>query len=183
MRIAKTAVAIAVLGSVLFSGAAAFGQASPTSGTLKVWGTANLQGGGATSPVLLTGVIAAKGKAVSVSASGKTDKNGNYTRIVLAKGTFLVNSTQFNNGFNTTSAPPDYNSTTCSASITFTAPNPIVAGKGTGAYVGITGSVNLTIQAAFILPKTKSGSCNTSNNANPVGSFGVITGSGTVTFG
>ena len=102
---------------------------------------------------------------------------------MLPKGSFIVNSTELNNGFNSNSAPADYNSTTCSASVTFTAPVPIVAGSGKGAYVGITGSINLTAQAAFILPKTKSGSCNQANNVQPVGAFGALTGSGTVSFG
>ena len=40
----------------------------------------------------------------------------------------------------------------------------------------------MTAEIALILPKTKSGSCNQSNNANPVAGWGTITGNGTVSF-
>jgi hypothetical protein len=58
---------------------------------------------------------------------------------------------------------------------------PIVGGSGTGAYKGIAGSVDLTATGALILPM-KNGSCNTSNNANPVAGYGFITGTGSVSF-
>ncbi len=77
--------------------------------------------------------------------------------------------------------PADYSATTCSASIAFSAVDPVVS--GTKAYVWITGSVTLNATFAFVLPTTKSGSCNTGNNVNPIAEWVAITGIGTVSFG
>jgi hypothetical protein len=54
--------------------------------------------------------------------------------------------------------------------------------SGTKAYAGISGTVDVIATAAFILPLTKSGQCDTSGNVNPTARWGAITGSGTVSF-
>ena len=117
--------------------------------------------------ILITGAIA---------DYGVTKKAKGSNTAVLRKGTIVVNLKQFNAATNNVN--PTINQSNCSTSFTASALVPIVS--GTGAYTGITGSFTLTAQYAFILPKTKSGSCNTSNNANPVSRYGSVIGSGTV---
>ena len=178
-RAAAVVGSVVVLCVVSLSAGVALGQ-SGTSGSIKVW--VNLpvtSNGNAPNPIVITGVIGDYGTAISVNGKGKSDANGNFERIRLKKGKFTVNGTAVNQALNNAS-PSDFNSATCSASITAGPVTiPIVDGSGTGAYSGISGSVTLNADLAFVGPKTKSGSCNM--KANPLAGFGVITGTGTVT--
>ena len=164
---AATACFVVVAGSLTLECATAFAQSSSTGGSIQVWVTPSLTGNGG-GKILITG---------AVGDYGITKKGKNSNQAVLKKGTIIVNLKQFNAMGN--SANPSINPSTCSGSFTYSAPVPIVS--GTGAYAGITGSFNLTGQFAFILPKTKSGSCNMSNNANPVSQYASVMGSGNVT--
>ena len=161
----KAAIACFVLmGGLTLASAAASAQSSSSGGNIQVWLTPSLTGNGG--KILITGAIADYGLT-------KGKKSG---QAVLKKGTIKVNLKQFNAATNAVN--PTVNPSNCSTSFTASAPVPIVS--GTGAYAGITGSFTLTAQYAFILPKTKSGSCNTSNNANPISQYGSVSGSGTV---
>jgi hypothetical protein len=157
---------------------AASAQSSPAGGPIKVWATPSSNGLGGT--IVMTGAVGDYGKTLNVNASGKADRNGNYVKLEMKKGTILVNTTEFNSVLNN-AQPTDFDATTCSASVTGSAPVQIVS--GTKAYAGIAGSVNLTASFAFIGPLKKNGQCNTSNNANPVAQWTSITGTGTVSFG
>jgi hypothetical protein len=164
-RVLKVAIACFVLmGGLTLASAAASAQSSSSGGSIQVWLTPSLTGNGG--KILITGAIADYGVT-------KGKKSG---QAVLKKGTIKVNLKQFNAATNAVN--PTINPSNCSTSFTASAPVPIVS--GTGAYAGITGSFTLTAQYAFILPKTKSGSCNTSNNANPISQYGSVSGSGTV---
>ncbi len=164
-RFLKAAIACFVLmGGLTLASAAASAQSSSSGGSIQVWLTPSLTGNGG--KILITGAIADYGLT-------KGKKSG---QAVLKKGTIKVNLKQFNAATNAVN--PTINPLNCSTSFTASAPVPIVS--GTGAYAGITGSFTLTAQYAFILPKTKSGSCNTSNNANPISQYGSVSGSGTV---
>ena len=164
-RVLKAAIACFVLmGGLTLASAAASAQSSSSGGSIQVWLTPSLTGNGG--KILITGAIADYGVT-------KGKKSG---QAVLKKGTIKVNLKQFNAATNAVN--PTINPSNCSTSFTASAPVPIVS--GTGAYAGITGSFTLTAQYAFILPKTKSGSCNTSNNANPISQYGSVSGSGTV---
>ena len=164
-RVLKAAIACFVLmGGLTLASAAASAQSSSSGGSIQVWLTPSLTGNGG--KILITGAIADYGLT-------KGKKSG---QAVLKKGTIKVNLKQFNAATNAVN--PTINPSNCSTSFTASAPVPIVS--GTGAYAGITGSFTLTAQYAFILPKTKSGSCNTSNNANPISQYGSVSGSGTV---
>jgi hypothetical protein len=179
VRLAKAALGVAVLGGLLFSGASAVGATPPAGGTVNVWGTPSLTGKGGS--FVLTGAIGDYGKGVKVNSAGKPDSKGSYSELVMTKGTILVDRTQLQAAVND-AQPTDFNDVTCSASIvTSNVPLPIVS--GTKAYAGLTGSFTITVTFAFIGPVTKSGTCNTSSNANPVAGYGSIIGSGTVSFG
>jgi hypothetical protein len=69
---------------------------------------------------------------------------------------------------------------TCSFGTSASAPVPIVTGTGTGAYRGISGTLEVTASVAGIYPRLKSGKCNTNPNKFP----GVLIakGSGTVAY-
>ncbi len=154
---------------------AAFGK-SPSGGAVQVWVTPSPTGNGG--KVLITGAVADYGTGQTVNSSGKPDGNGNYKNLLLKKGTILVNSKKFNAAQN--NANPPINKSNCSAVVKVS--EPITFVSGTGAYGGISGTVNLTSRYAVILPKTSSGSCNASNSAQPLAQFGVVTGSGNVSF-
>jgi len=183
MRIAKTALGVAVLGSVLFSGASAFAATAPAGGPIKVFVT--LKGNNSGGTIVITGAIGDYGKTVDTNSAGKPQKNGGYELLVLKKGTILLDVTQLNAALNNAN-PTDYSAVSCSGSFVTSAPAPIVSGTKT--YAGIAGSITLTVSFAFVGPfytsGSKKGQCNTSNNApTPPGFFASITGTGTVSFG
>jgi hypothetical protein len=155
---------------VIASGAGAAG----TSGPIQFY----VSGTTVTTPILVTGVVTDYGKATSVTRSGKPDENGNYERIVLQKGGFWVDATQLNKKLN--SGVPTLDRTRCS--FTFKGTGPTKLFKGTGAYAGISGNVDVTVTFVGVLPKLKTGKCNLSQKAQPVAQFGVVTGSGTASY-
>lgn len=101
--------------------------------------------------------------------------------LVLKKGTILVNTTRLNaDGNNPNTPPTSFNNSTCSGYFTVSDPVPVV--KGTKLYQGITGSVNITLTFAFVIPLQK-GTCNTGKNGpNPSAQYGSISGSGSIGF-
>lgn len=178
VRTVQASLGIAVLGSLLFVSTPAFAITDPAGGAIEVWGTPSLSSGGG-GTIVLTGAIADSGKSVNVNSASKPDKKGGYKLLELKKGDILLNGTQISGALNS-AAPTDFNSTTCSGSFTATAPVPIVS--GTKAYAGITGTTNITVTFAIVLPLTK-GKCNPNTNANPIAGYGSIAGTGTVSFG
>jgi hypothetical protein len=178
LRVVKASLALPVLlGGLFLGGEAALGAASPSGGTIQLWVTPTNNGNGG-GKVLITGVVGDYGIGQNVNSSGQPSKKGSYKKLLLKKGTILVNVTQFGTAQNNVNPP--INNSNCSTTFNVSAPIQIVS--GTGAYAGITGTVNLTAQFGAVLPKTKSGSCNTSNNSNPLNQYTSITGSGTVSF-
>jgi hypothetical protein len=180
--IRTTVVGTALVGSLALGASPAFGQSS-SGGAIKVWVTPSTSGSGTKpDPIVITGAIGDYGTSQNVNSAGKPAANTARVKVTLKKGTFIVNTSQLNSALNN-AQPTDFNSSNCSASIA-TEPTevPIVANSGTGAYSGISGTITMTAQIALILPKTKSGSCNQSNNANPLAGWGTITGNGTVSF-
>jgi|NGEPerStandDraft_6_1074524.scaffolds.fasta_scaffold101134_2 hypothetical protein len=178
-RVAKTALGVAVLGSLLFGSASAFGTTDRAGGAIQVWGTPSLSSSNGGGTIVLTGAVADSGKTMNVNSDSKPNNKGNYKLLELKKGDILLNGTQINGALNN-AAPTEFNSTTCSGS--FTAAAPVSAVSGTKAYAGITGMVNVTVTFAIVLPLTK-GKCNENTNANPIAGYASIVGTGTVSFG
>jgi uncharacterized membrane protein len=181
MRIAKTAVGVAVLGSLVLGGASAFAATTPSTpagGPVKVFATPSPTGAGGT--IVIVGAIGDYGRTLSINKNGTTDPNGNYVRITLQKGTFEVNSTTLNATAN--KAQPTGDPTTCSGSLSVS--GPVTLFNGTGLYRGIAGTVNITETFAFIASRYTTGKhkglCNES--AQPLSEYGSITGTGTVSF-
>jgi len=94
--------------------------------------------------------------------------------MVLSKGSFAVDVSQVGNELG--NLPVDQ--TTCSSDGTVTGPITIVPGSGTGAYVGISGTLDVDASAAFILPRSRNGTCNA--NAKKYPGILIVNGSGNV---
>ena len=114
---------------------------------------------------------------VSQDANGKVDPNGDFEKVTLKHGGFLVDATALNKKLS--SAKPTVNKTNCS--FAFTGTGPTTVEHGTGAYTGITGKVAITVTFAGIAPKTAKG-CDLANNAPTHGVYQSITGTGSVSF-
>jgi hypothetical protein len=103
---------------------------------------------GPDSSVILTGVIADYGKAVSVNPDGSINPEHNsQLRLDLAHGSFRLDIAALDRSFVAvmgTQFPT--NASTCSGSVSASSAVPIVAGSGTGAYEGVNGQFELTIR-------------------------------------
>lgn len=130
--------------------------------------------------VLITGAIGDYGTAVSASATGKPSKRGSYKFLDLRKGTILIDVTTLNLAERSAFTKPTVNTANCSVSASASGLAEFV--KGTGTYVGISGSVTVTLSFAGVVPRTKSGSCTLKTATKPLASYTSVEGSGTVTF-
>jgi hypothetical protein len=144
-------------------------------------------GTGAGSAVILTGAIGDSGSGISVDANGTADPaNGTEQQLTLLHGSFSVSTKALDKSINKAFNSFQPNTSTCSGIVTATGVAPVVSGSGTGAYSGISGSFTVTFTYATIGPKNTSGKhkgqCTQSNNAQPLGSAQLVTGSGTVSY-
>ena len=89
--------------------------------------------------ILITGAIGDYGTTVSQDANGKPDPNGNFEKVTLKQGGFVVNGTAL-----TKMAVPSRRSIRPIARSCCRAPAPSPSRNGTGAYAGITGKVTIT---------------------------------------
>jgi hypothetical protein len=144
------------------------------SGAIQVYSS----GAGVTNPIVITGAVTDYGNATSVNRAGKPTQNGNFEKIVLKKGGFTVDTTQLNKLLN--HVKPTFSKTQCWFAVKGSGPTTLT--KGTGAYAGITGTVNVTVDFVSILPRLASGKCNFANSAKPIAQFGNVTGSGTASY-
>jgi len=174
MRVGKLAIAVGATACVLGAGSAALAASTPKGGKIRVFVTNTSSTKG---KILITGAIGDYGTTVSQDANGKVDPNGDFEKVTLKHGGFIVNATGLNKKLN--SGKPTINTTNCSFAFTGTGPTTI--GDGTGAYAGISGTVAITVTFAGIAPKTAKG-CNLANNAPTFGAYESITGTGSVSF-
>lgn len=175
MRVARTALLTAVLGSVLIFAAGLYGAGMPAGGSIHVFATP-----GATGTILITGAIGDFGKTLTINKSGKAQASGAYFKASLKMGTFEINAVAFNAKLARLSPP--INKTTCSAEGAGTGSVTLL--DGTGLYRGISGTINVTATFAAIAPRytsgKKQGQCIL--NSQPVDQYAWITGSGTIKF-
>ncbi len=150
-------------------------SAEPPSGTIQIWSN---QTGAATNPIIFTGAIGDYGTATSEDKDGKVDENGNYVKITLQQGGFMVNAVALNKVLSR--AKPHVSRTNCG--FTVTGSGPTYLSGGTGVYAGIKGTITTVLTFVGINPKLANGKCNTSSNTNPAAVYGTITGSGHVSF-
>jgi hypothetical protein len=176
MRVGKLAAVVGVTACALGAGsvalAAATPAATPQGGKIRVFVTNTSDTNG---KILITGAIGDYGTTVSEDANGKPDPNGNFEKVTLKQGGFIVNGTALNKKLD--HAKPTTNKANCSFSFTGTGPTTI--GDGTGAYAGIFGKVAITVTFAQISAKTAKG-C--SMKGNGLAGYQSITGTGSVSF-
>src|SRR5580765_6890327 len=115
-----------------------------------------VSGSTVTTPILVTGVVTDYGKATSVTKAGKPDENGNFEKIVLKKGGFWVDATQLNKLLN--NVRPTIDKANCF--FAFKGSGPTKVFKGSGAYAGITGTVNVNLNFVGIGSRLPNGKCN-----------------------
>ncbi len=179
MSPAKAAVGVALLGSMLLSGASAVVAAAPAGGAVQIFVTPKDDG---TGTIVVTGAIGDFGTTLSIDKNGKTNPNGDFEKITLKKGSFEVDSTALNAASD--AVRPALNPKTCSAALSVSGPVTFLA--GTGLYKGISGTAKITEQGGFVLPTftsgAKKGQCNSGDSAQPLAQFISISGSGTVKF-
>ena len=167
---AKLLTPLAVVSAAVLavSGGLASADDASTGGEVHIY-EADTALAGSLGTVILTGAITDHGTDHQGVAGG-----GNYNRLVLSKGSFEINLVNLPANF------PPLNPTTCSSDGTTTAPIPIVDGTGTGAYQGITGTFQIKVTFASILPRLANGQCDTHATQYP--GIGIARGAGTVSY-
>jgi hypothetical protein len=161
------------------SSAVAAATATPAPGKIKVFVT---QVSATKGLILITGAIGDYGTTLTVDKNGKADANGDFQKVSLIQGGFLVNATAYVKKINR--LKPQVNAATCSFSASGSGPGTLA--DGTGLYNGIGGKVTITSTFAGVAPRYKSGSkkgqCNLGQKTQPLDQYSSITASGNVTF-
>jgi hypothetical protein len=175
MRLAAlTAVFFALcLGTTLAAGAT---RDAAASGVVRVWATPN-PGDSPYGKVVVTGAIGDYGTSTNTEKNGKINSDGDYVKITLKHGSFVVDTTAIEARY--AHLKPQLDSATCSAIFAISAV-PVTVSKGTGAYAGISGKGTLSYVFAGLAPRygtgAKKGLCNLSNNTQPIAGYSSVTG-------
>ena len=164
---AATIVAVAVSGS---AGAAGH------SGTVYAYGTPGLNGPDGS--IIVAGAVGDYGPTTKADRNGQVDPHGKYSLLELKNGTILLDGSALAAKIQAGSATAQVDPVSCSLHGSVSAVSPIVT--GTGAYAGITGSMDVTFTIAELAARTPSGACDT--NADPVDAYATISGTGVVHF-
>lgn len=171
-RVELMAVTFGIAGLLCMGNAAtATTPSERTGGAIKIYSVGNASSN--SQSVVITGAFADAG---SLTVTGGTSK------VVLSRGTITINLAQgvaaenrlFNN------IAKFVSQTTCGINASYSAPVTFVS--GTGAYVGIGGAGTVKTSEIGVFPRTASGTCNLSENAEPVGFLSLGVGSGVVHF-
>ena len=178
-RLASASVLLAMLAivGVLVGPAAA---AAPAGGPIELWASAGNNG---SQHIVFVGAVGDYGTAVNVNKNGKPNPNGNYVKVKLSKGTFMIDGTALNKAINSQQSPQVGSHATCSAA--FTGSAPVTFLNGTRLYKGISGTANVTLTFGGVGSRYKSGpkkgQCK-QGDSNPRSSIGFVTGQDTVSF-
>jgi hypothetical protein len=131
---------------------------------------------GPTSTVILTGAVGDAGKAQSIRPGGTVDPDHHsQLNLMLAQGSFRLDIADLDKKIVGAFGHFPMDPGTCSGSVTVTGAVPIVAGSGTGAYQGISGTFTLTVTIAEDFPAAR---CDVT--APPLAEAIVMSGAGTV---
>jgi hypothetical protein len=131
--------------------------------------------------VVLSGAIGDFGEAVSVLPDGTVDpEHSSQFSLALTQGSFRIVIGPLHAKFVSALSRASYNLKTCSGHAAVTGAAPVVAGSGTGAYAGISGSLTLTITGNEVDAKP---GCQPFSGSALLAQSIVIAGSGTVSFG
>jgi len=158
------------------SAPAALAQASGGTVFLTAYQNDDLPG----SAVVLSGAIGDFGAAVSVLPDGTVDpEHSSQDNLVLTQGSFRIVIGPLHAKFVNALSRASYNPKTCSGHAAVTGAAPVVAGSGTGAYKGITGTFTLTITGNEVDAKP---GCQPFSGSALLAQSISIAGTGTVSF-
>ena len=128
--------------------------------------------------VVLSGAIGDFGEGVTVLPNGAVDpEHSSQLRLALTQGTFRIVIGPLHAKFVNALSHAPYDLTTCSGHAAVTGAAPVVAGSGTGAYAGISGSLTLTVTGNEVDAKP---GCQPFSGSALLAQSIFITGSGTV---
>lgn len=131
--------------------------------------------------VVLPGAIGDFGAAVTVLRNGKVDpEHSSLLNLALTQGSFRMVIGPVHTKLENALSHAPCNLKTCSGHVTVTGVAPVVAGSGTGAYKGISGSLTLTLTANEVDAKP---GCQPFSGSALLARTIFIAGSGTVSFG
>jgi hypothetical protein len=164
-----TALGAVGLSLLAVSGGLAWADGASSRGEVHIY-EADTNDAGNLGTVVLTGAITDTG--IDNQGAGPNGSN----LLALSNGTFSIDVSSVGNILH--NLPVDQ--TTCSSDGTVTGPITIVPGSGTGAYKGISGTLEVVVSEAFILPRLQNGECDT--NATQYPGVLIANGSGTVSF-
>jgi hypothetical protein len=167
-RNVKFVVSLAIAGAVVLAVSTGLASASGTSGGEVHAYEADTNVAGSVGTVVFTGAVTDTG----FDEQGYNPDGSN--EMVLSKGSLAVDVSKVANKLN-----PVVDPTTCSAHDTATGPVRIVPNTGTRAYQRLTGTIDVQVSVAYILPGAP-GACET--NATQYPGVLVIKGSGTVSY-
>src|SRR3954452_19228783 len=168
-RSAKFAAPLVVVSAAVLAVSTGLASAgTSTGGAVRVY-EADTDLAGTLGTVILTGAITDHG--TDHQGAGPNASN----LLVLSKGSFALDVSKLGNKLS--KVPVDH--TTCSSDGTVTGRTPIVPGSGTGAYRRISGSLDVEVSVAFILPRVN-GVCDA--NAAQYPGVLIVKGSGTVAY-
>lgn len=130
--------------------------------------------------VVLSGAIGDFGAAVSVLRNGAVDpEHSSQFNLALTQGSFRIAIGQLHAKLLDALSHAPYNLRTCSGHVSVTGAAPVVAGSGTGAYKGISGTFTLTLTGNEVDAKP---GCQPFSGSALLAQTIFIAGSGTVSF-
>jgi len=130
--------------------------------------------------VVLSGAIGDFGAAVTVLPNGKVDpEHSSQLKLALTQGSFRIVIGRLHAKLVNALGHATYNLKTCSGHVAVTGTAPVVAGSGTGAYKGISGSFTLTITGNEVDAKP---GCQPFSGSPLLAQTIFIAGSGAVSF-
>lgn len=129
--------------------------------------------GRSSQPIVITGAFA---------DAGKFTENAPSSKVSLSKGSIVVDDAKGAQRESELFAHLSkiVDPKTCGLSVSYTAPAKLK--QGTGAYRRLNGTVAITTDLAGVFPRLRSGKCNLSSNAQPIGFVFLAHGSGRVSF-
>ena len=129
------------------------------------------------SRVVVVGAIGDYGTAIAQNRNGKPDIGGVREKLTLQRGGLTVDATVLNKTIG--KVKPKVNPATCSVEFTGSGPGTVIDGRGI--YTGITGTLKISFDVAWITPR-KNGKCLLNESAKPVAGHDTVSASGTVSF-